>query len=375
MAVNAYLFLRGWKVMKTTARPAKTVYCVVFAVLALSFLVAMLGRNVLLIGLQKVLYDIGTVWMGYMLYLTMYFVLTDLILWVIKGKRWKVEGAGRCAQVVSGYALVSVLLLYGNYQFNHPKIVETEVVVQKGMAGQARNDTALCGTNRQTLKIVAVSDLHLGVQIDKKRLQKYVQLINAQQPDAIFIAGDLVDNNVLPLTLEHMEEEINQLQAPLGVYFCLGNHEYMSGIDNCKEFLAKTNMTVLIDNAAMMTENIQIIGRDDIKKGNRPRKSLADIQEIAGQARNDMTTIVLDHEPYNLEEAEAAGIDLQFSGHTHDGQLFPFNLLVGNLFEVSYGHKQKGATNIFVTSGLGLWGPPFRIGTQSEIVVVRLVIV
>ncbi|GHT25926.1 hypothetical protein AGMMS4957_21270 [Bacteroidia bacterium] len=281
-----------------------------------------------------------------------------------------------------------MLLLYGNYQFNHPKIVETEVVVHKGMAGQARNDTAFCGTKQQTLKIVAVSDLHLGVQIDKKRLQKYVQLINAQQPDAIFIAGDLVDNNVLPLTLEHMEEEINQLQAPLGVYFCLGNHEYMSGIDNCKEFLAKTNMTVLIDSAAMMTEDIQIIGRDDIKKGNRPRKTLADIQGIAGQARNDttalviagltrnpLTTIVLDHEPYNLEEAEAAGIDLQFSGHTHDGQLFPFNLLVGNLFEVSYGHKQKGATNIFVTSGLGLWGPPFRIGTQSEIVVVRLVIV
>jgi predicted MPP superfamily phosphohydrolase len=349
----------------------------------------MLGRNVLLIGIQKVLYDIGTVWMGFMRYLMLYFLLTDLIYWIIRHCGFNPQSPIRKIQVISGYVLVSVLLLYGHYQFNHPKIVEKEIVLNKGgIAGQARNDgnDSLYSAKQQTLKIVALADLHLGIQIDKKKLQKYVQFINAQQPDVIFIAGDLVDNNVLPLNIEHMEEEINQLQAPLGVYFCLGNHEYMSGIDDCKAFLAKTNMTMLIDSAVMMTDDIQIIGRDDYKRGNS-RKSLADIIQGAGyrvQGANDgapctvhpapLTTIVLDHEPEKLEEAEAAGIDLQFSGHTHDGQLFPFNLLLDRMFEVGYGYKQKGATNILVTSGLGLWGPPFRIGTQSEIVVVRLTI-
>ncbi|GHT49303.1 metallophosphatase [Bacteroidia bacterium] len=378
-AVNAYLFYRGWEVAKTTPQPVRITYCAVFTVLYLAFIVAMLARNVMKIGMQTVLYDIGTVWMGFMLYLTMFFLVTDAIYWIWRKRQGIASQAlVRKIQVVSGYVLVSVLLLYGNYQFNHPKIVEQKIILH--------NATSL---KPQTLKIVAVSDLHLGIQIGKKKLQKYVQLINAQQPDVIVIAGDLIDNNVLPLNVEHMEEELNQLQAPLGVYFCLGNHEYLSGIDDSRAFLAKTNMTVLIDSAAMITDNIQIIGRDDIKRGNG-RKSLMDIMHgIAGQARNDKSddviagltrnplptiTIVLDHEPYNLEEAEAAGVDLQFSGHTHGGQLFPVNLVVNALFEVSHGYKQKGATHIYVTSGLGLWGPPFRIGSQSEIVVFNLII-
>ncbi|GAP73451.1 hypothetical protein SAMD00024442_9_61 [Candidatus Symbiothrix dinenymphae] len=406
-AVNAYLFYRGWEVAKTTPRPVRITYCAVFTVLYLAFIVAMLARNVMKIGMQTVLYDIGTVWMGFMLYLTMFFLLTDAIYWIWR-KRQGIAGQARnddssrhtchCGldpqslvrkiQLASGYVLVSVLLLYGNHQFNHPKIVEQEIILHNVETWRATSQHAT-SLKPQTLKIVALSDLHLGIQIGKKKLQKYVQLINAQQPDVIVIAGDLIDNNALPLNVEHMEEELNQLQAPLGVYFCLGNHEYLSGIDDSRAFLAKTNMTVLIDSAAMITDNIQIIGRDDIKRG-PGRKSLVDImQGIAGQARNDKSddviagltrnplttiTIVLDHEPYNLEEAEAAGVDLQFSGHTHGGQLFPFNLAVKALFEVAHGYKQKGATHIYVTSGLGLWGPPFRIGSQSEIVVFNLII-
>ncbi|MDR0833132.1 MAG: metallophosphoesterase [Candidatus Symbiothrix sp.] len=447
-AINAYLFYRGWGVVKTLPKPAKIGYCVVFAVLYLAFLTAMSGRNILPLGVQKILYSIGTVWMGYMLYLTAYFLITDLGYGVkcrvkgircrVKGIRCKVKGTPytfyptpftlyRRVQVISGYVLVSLLLLYGNYQFNHPKIVEKEIVLNKGIAGQARNDSLLeiadAGASlagARSLKIVAVSDFHLGVQIDKKKLQKYVQLINAQQPDVIVIAGDLVDNNALPLNLEKMEEEINQLQAPLGVYFCLGNHEYLSGIDASEAFLKKTNLIVLKDSVATIAGGVQIIGRDD-KQGNPNRLSLKQIQgkgcKVKGEGckvkdennpapctlhpvpctlhpapvtlhpspvtfhpspctfhLSPVVTILLDHEPYNLEETEAAGIDLQFSGHTHHGQIFPFNKLVEHLFEVAYGYKQKGKTGVYVTSGIGLWGPPFRIGTQSEIVVVKLVI-
>ncbi|GHT04434.1 metallophosphatase [Bacteroidia bacterium] len=336
-----------------------------FAILYLAFLTAMMGRNVLPLGMQKILYPIGTVWMGFMLYLTVYFLITD-IGYVVK--HLPPSTVYRRVQLITGYVLVSILLVYGNYQFNHPKIVEHAIAIHRE------------GAKKQTLKIVAVSDFHLGVQIDKKQLHKYVQLINAQQPDVILIAGDLIDNNILPLNLEKMEEEINRLQAPLGIYFCLGNHEYLSGIEGSKAFLRKTNLTVLVDSVATIADDVQIIGRDD-KQGNPNRLSLKEVKGIGCKVEgvcdpssSTLITILLDHEPYNLEEAEAAGIDLQFSGHTHHGQVFPFNKLVEHLFEVGYGYKQKGNTGVYVTSGLGLWGPPFRIGTQSEIVVVKLVI-
>jgi predicted MPP superfamily phosphohydrolase len=220
----------------------------------------------------------------------------------------------------------------------------------------------------KSLKIVGVSDLHLGVNIDKNRLTRYVERINEQKPDLILIAGDIVDNNVLPLEKERMWEEFNRLQAPLGVYFCLGNHEYLSGIEPSMNFLKKTNMHLLIDDYALVDSSLYIIGRDD-KQGNPKRKSLKALVE---NTTAPLPRILLDHEPYHLEEAEACGINLQFSGHTHSGQIWPVNLLVKRMYEVSHGYKQKGNTHYFVTSGLGLWGPPFRIGTQSEILVFTL---
>ena len=354
--INTYLFLKGWKILPAS-RLAKIAYGVVFFVLYSSFIIAMLGRNLLPLGIQKALYLPGTLWLGAMLYLTGWFLITDGIYLLqriclpvsqrIQPQRF------RWIQLITGYLLAISLLAYGNYRFNHPVVVEKTVEIQKS------------GGNHPHLKIVAFSDLHLGIAIDKKRLQNYVQLINSQSPDMILIVGDLVDNNALPLNLENMQEEINRLQAPLGVYMCLGNHEYLSGITPSLEFLQKTQIHLLIDQALSVDDSFWLIGRDDIH-GNRSRQTL---ETLVAQTHPAQAILLIDHQPLHPDEAADKGIDLQFFGHTHRGQIWPFNHIADRLFPLSYGYRKIGHTHTYVSSGLGLWGPPCRIGTQSEIVV------
>jgi predicted MPP superfamily phosphohydrolase len=357
-AINTYVFLRGRQALPSSKK-IRVAYATIYFLLYASFIIAMLGRNSLPLAIQKILYIPGTVWLGVMLYLLLFFIVTDLIYFTNRFFHYlpeKIVSHFRKIQVFSGYILVLCLSVYGYYQFTHPQIVEQKIRINK-QAGHYKS-----------LKIVGVSDLHLGVGIDKNRLAEYVRLINDQHPDAIIIAGDIIDNNALPLEIGRMWEELNQLQAPLGVYACLGNHEYLSGIEASMNFLQKTNLHLLIDNSTLVANSFQIVGRDD-KQRSLNRKPLKELVKNTDAA---LPLLLLDHEPYHLEEAEENGIDLQFSGHTHNGQIWPGNLFTGILYEQSHGYKQKGNTHYFVTSGLGLWGPPFRIGTQSELVVFNI---
>ncbi|MCL1937729.1 MAG: metallophosphoesterase [Candidatus Azobacteroides sp.] len=356
--INFYIFRRG-RTALTSVRKTYFIYCLLFFIFYSAFVIAMLGRNYLPLGLQKVLYFIGTCWMGVLFYITLYFLITDCLYVLNRFFRFLPRKITpllfRRIQVVSGYLIVIIALTVGYIRFNHPVVVEKDITIHKP------------GGHYKELKAVVVSDLHLGVQVDKKKLQKYVQLINSQQPDIILIAGDIVDNNVLPLNEERMYEEFNQLNAPLGVYFCMGNHEYLSGIEASRKFLEKTNITLLVDTAIQVNHSFWIIGRNDQQGGFRKP-----LHELVAQTDTLQALILLDHEPYFLDDAVNRGIDLQISGHTHDGQLWPLNLMVEKMFELAHGYKQKGKTHFYVSSGLALWGPPFRIGTQSELVVLHI---
>ncbi|MDR2806014.1 MAG: metallophosphoesterase [Dysgonamonadaceae bacterium] len=358
-SVNGYLFFKGWKILPASAT-VKTAYSMVYFVLYGSFVFAMLGRNCLPLGIQKALYLPGTVWLGAMLYLTLWFLMTDgiylLYRFIFSTQERTNRRRLRRIQVGAGYILIILILTNGYYRFTHPVVVEKTIDIHKS------------GGKYRQLKIVAFSDIHLGVAIDKQRLQNYVQLINRQHPDLILIGGDVVDNNVLPLNLENMHEELNRLQAPLGVYMCLGNHEYLSGIKPSLAFLQKTQIRLLIDQAVSVDDSFWIIGRDDTH-GNQRRQAL---KTLVMQTDTSQPLILMDHEPWFPNEAVENGIDLQFSGHTHDGQMWPLNRIVKRIFPIGYGYEKTGDTHIYVSSGLGLWGPPFRIGTQSEIAVFNL---
>lgn len=164
----------------------------------------------------------------------------------------------------------------------------------------------------------------------------------------------------------HLAEEFHRLNAP--VYACLGNHEYYSGEPKAQQFYKDAGITLLRDSVATVY-GISVIGRDD--RTNLHRRSLSELMQ--GVDRKGRFTILLDHQPYHLEEAERNGIDFQFSGHTHHGQVWPASWITDAIYEDAFGPLRKGATQYYVSSGVGIWGGKFRIGTRSEYVVLTVV--
>jgi predicted MPP superfamily phosphohydrolase len=356
--VNAYLFVRGWQALPASV-PVRIVYGLIFLLFYGSFFIAMAGRDSFPLDRQKALYFIGSTWFAFMLYLSLYFVFTDIIHLADRFFRFLPSSLSpvvfRQVQVISGYILVIIILAAGHYRFTHPEIVEKTININKN------------GGKYNELKAVVISDLHLGTGIGKKMLQQYVQLVNAQNPDIILIAGDMIDSNVRPLEEERMYEEINRMEAPLGIYFCPGNHEYITGIDRSLHFFAKTKMEVLIDSAVCVNGSFWVIGRNDRTNHNR-----LSLKQLVSKTVPEQPLFLLDHQPYFPEEAAVCGIDLQISGHTHDGQLWPLNYIVGGMYELGHGYLKKKDTHLIVTSGLGIWGPQFRVGTQSELIILNI---
>ena len=243
------------------------------------------------------------------------------------------------------------LLVWGNIRHNSKVRVALELATEKSLP--------------KDYTLVMMSDLHLGYHHQRPELARWVDLINAEHPDAILIAGDIIDISVRPLLLDDMAAEFRRLEAP--VYACLGNHEYYSRRPEAVTFYRQAGIRLLIDSCAIIDNAIAIIGRDD--RTNPSRKPL---QALCQTMPDSLYTIVLDHQPYALEEAERQGVDFQLSGHTHHGQVWPVSWLTDALYECAFGPWQRGSTRYYVSSGLGIWGGKFRIGTQSEYIVVSL---
>jgi predicted MPP superfamily phosphohydrolase len=211
------------------------------------------------------------------------------------------------------------------------------------------------------------SDLHLGNVLRKGRLTKWVNLINSQDPDLIILDGDIFDHSYKAVESQHMDKELRRLHAKLGVFAVPGNHDYYTGVDKVISYLRKSGITVLRDSAVVVNNSLLIIGRDDLT--NKNRKTLSSLLE--GQDPG-LSTLVLDHQPHSLDESVKNRIDLHLSGHTHNGQIFPFNRIVSRIYELGYGYRKSGNTSQYVSSGIGLWAAPIRLGTQSEIVKILL---
>lgn len=215
-------------------------------------------------------------------------------------------------------------------------------------------------------RMVMVSDLHLGYHNRRADLDRWVAMLNKEGGDMLLVAGDLIDRSIRPLAREEMAEGLRQLQMP--VYACLGNHEYYANHyapGEVDRFYREAGITLLRDSVATVGD-IALLGRDD--RINRHRRPLGKFS-----TQNSQFFVVLDHQPSQLEEAEQAGIDLQISGHTHRGQMWPLSWITDRIYECSWGTLTKGNTTYCVTSGLGIWGAKYRLGSQSEYLVINLV--
>lgn len=315
-----------------------------------SMVLLFLTRAALPTAIVSPLYHFSTAWVFVILYVLMLCLVLSSLRFIPLLQPY-LSDSPRLALAL-GVGLVA-LLGYGYWHYEQKERVELSLELAKPMP--------------RSLKVVALSDLHLGYTISRAELARWVDMINAESPDLILIAGDVIDGYLRPVIESGMHEELTRLRSRLGVYACLGNHEYIQGGHQQADWFARAGIRLLRDEAVLVDNSLYIIGRDDrTARGRKPLDSL-----VAGLDR-DKPMILLDHQPYHLEEAERVGIDLQLSGHTHRGQVFPINLLVDLMYERSHGYYRRGGTQYYISSGLGIWGGKFRIGTQSEYVCMTL---
>lgn len=222
------------------------------------------------------------------------------------------------------------------------------------------------------LNIVAVSDIHLSAIVAERRTAKLVDMINELEPDIVLIAGDIIDDNIdLPIERKLLEK-FNDIRSTYGIIAITGNHEYIGGFRKADEYYSKQNITVLKDSVMKIADSFYIAGRldnDSKRYSNINRKPVA---ELINGADKSLPIILLDHQPFRLDEAVKSKVDLQISGHTHHGQLWPFSYITKAMFELSWGYKKKEDTHFYVTSGYGTSGPPIRIGNSPEILNIKL---
>lgn len=293
------------------------------------------------------LYEVGHPWMIAYVYLLLAFLLADVaVLCRILPKAFL---SGSLTGLLSIAGVVAVVLIAGGIHYKHKYREELTIRTEKLL--------------EKPLTVVLASDLHVGYSNRRKELSRWVDLINAEKPDLVLFGGDIVDMQIKPLLEGNYAEEFRRLSAP--AFTVLGNHEYIGGEGEAEDFLADAGITLLKDSLAHF-EGLTVIGRDD--RSNRDRKELTELADGL-----DGFSILLDHQPYHLEEAEQAGIDFQFSGHTHRGQVWPLSWITDAMYEKSWGHHSRGNTRYYVSSGLGIWGPKIRIGTRSEYLVLHII--
>ena len=294
------------------------------------------------------MYEIGTSSVIIMLYLVLIFLALDLgrlvrlVPRTLLYQNWWTAGA--ICLVMFG------LFLYGNLHYRNKYRETLTLTTDKPMA--------------KPLKLVMMSDLHIGYHNPRKELHRWVDLINSEEPDVVLIAGDIIDISMRPLKEERMHEEFLRIKAP--IYACIGNHEYYSSEPAARQFYHDAGIHLLQDSVTVV-DDLCIIGRDD--RMNIHRDSLGVLMK---KADREKFTILLDHQPYHLEQAERHGVDFQFSGHTHEGQVWPISLMVHKMYEKAWGFLQRGDTRYYVSSGIGIWGGKYRIGTRSEYIVATI---
>ena len=281
----------------------------------------------------------------------------------------------------TGIALgLSVLaMIYGTFHAQDIRTAHYDIILNKSgsQSGAA-----------SPLRIALISDLHIGVTVGREWTARIVDAVNGTRPDIICIAGDIFDNDVGAVKdLDGVAAELRRLKAPLGVYACPGNHDVdrmsLSSLrdgavlDRIHDFLKKADITFLEDSVELVADRFYLAGRRDAsvrRSGARQERESA--AALAAGLDKSRPIIFMDHQPVDFPREDEAGVDLILSGHTHRGQFFPVNIVTACIYKkagaVSYGYWRGRSAQGIVSSGAGVWGPPIRIGTASEVAVVDI---
>lgn len=281
------------------------------------------------------------------------FLLLNIFLRIIPPLKKRTTGFKKTA--LSVLLLSSaVVVVAGAINFNTIRISEYSISVP-GRSSDIRH-----------LKIAFAADFHLDERTSLKFVESFAENISEIKPDLLLFGGDIAEGEGDDEKMVQFENIMQGINPKYGFFTVLGNHEYYSGHDD-GNFFDRAGIEVLYDSVAVIDNAFNLAGRLDAHF--RGRKS---IEEILVQADDSLPVILLDHRPTEIIQASRTATDVQFSGHTHNGQMFPLNLILKNIYELSWGYKKKGNTHFFVTSGIRLWGFPVRTTGKSEIMVVNI---
>jgi predicted MPP superfamily phosphohydrolase len=362
LTLNLLVFLKGWHVFDHK-KWARIILILVFTIEFLIYSAGFIFYRNLPENINQFMRVMGTSWMLFLLYSGGIWLITDLVYIFInrnRRKSWRFREQSQRYKI-SSYIItilfVLVILINGHIKFLNPVVQQIPISINKS-AG-----------NLNSIRVAMIGDLHLGWMINREHTNRFVNLIMAQDPDLILFVGDIIDSNIHPIVDQKMNEELARLNAPLGVFSCTGNHEYRYDAEEKIQLLNDAGIIMLRDSVVLIDSSFYIIGRED--KVVLDRQSLEDILNEQSVDRT-MPLIVLNHTPDNLSEEAKSKVDLALYGHTHHGQAFPGNIATEVVFEVAHGYKKKNNTHFYVTSGLGLVGPQFRIGTVSEIAMINI---
>ncbi len=360
--VNYYIFTRGMQSLPQEGA-GRSVFMWLFWLLAATYVVGRILENIYLSTVSDVLVWTGSFWLAAMLYfflLVVFFDLLRLIHHVFPFfPAFITDNLPRVRQYLfaGSVVLVSLLLLFGHLNTRHPVIREVHIDIGHKQA-----------PGYEGLNAVLLSDIHLGTIIGNGQFRRIVDRVAALEPDIIFLAGDMLDEDLEPVLRQNIGQTLRDLHAPLGVYGVMGNHEHIGGAKDAYAYLSDHGIRMIRDDAVRVEDAFYVVGREDRDKrrfSGVARKPLRDILE--GVDRR-LPVILLDHQPFYLEKAAELGVDLQLSGHTHHGQLWPLNFITQAMYTISHGYGNVNGMHAYVSNGVGTWGPPVRVGNRPEIV-------
>ena len=351
----------AWRLRTLNAGPAwRNISTILVVLLAAGYPAAESLSHRTIGGALKLLVLAGYYALPLVLYLTLTVLLMDLAVAILcfskAVTREKVRSDKfRLRRLALVLAVPTLVVAAGIVNANVLRIHEYTVEIPRGLS-----------TLRE-LKVVFAADLHLGSLTPKNFLERFVDKVNAQKPDIVLIGGDIREGHRGEADIGAIEAQFQRLEARYGVFAVPGNHEGYAGTTG--EFFDRSHIRFLQDDLATIDGAFILVGRRDARRGTR--KS---IDDLLRKAPDGLPVILLDHRPTDMEAVSRTRVDLQLSGHTHHGQLFPINFVTQREYGLSWGHRKTGNTHFIVTSGAQLWGPPVRTVGASEIVFVHVVL-
>ena len=367
------LCLRRWKLTAAKAGKLRRIWLPAYILLSL---LPVFGAFLPDSGVRFALQGAGNIWLGIHLYHGWILVtlLAFMLLLSLPGRaRTGIRyGAALCVSL----AVTAGLVGYGLRHAQHTVVNHYELAVDKP-AGEMED-----------LKLVLIGDLHLGVNSHLSTTERMVRLINEQEPDAVVIAGDIFTSSYGGLRQpDAYAEALRGIRTKYGVFAVYGNHDVEEALfggfpisplehafrtKQMEDFFDACGFTTLTDETVLLGGSVQLSGRIDGERAGDGTKNRMTAEQLLQDCDRSLPILVLEHEPKDFAALAGAGADVVMCGHTHNGQIFPGNLIIPFFNENAYGLKTVDGMDTLVTAGVGYYGPPMRIGTDSEVSVVTL---